>query len=87
MSYSIGSSLLSNNTTTKQLANSASSVGSKLSSAENSYISAVKSGDQGAIAKADVEYKKQQASYEALMQIIKNRYETMIRVIRNMSVS
>ena len=87
MSYSICNSLLSNSNTTKQLANSASSIGSQLSTAENSYISAVKSGDEGAIAKDDIEYKKQQANYEALMQIIKNRFETMIRVIRNMSVS
>jgi len=69
------------------LASQAGGVADSLTSAENQYLAAVKSGDKGSIAEAEVQYRDKQAAYESMMQMIKNRYETMMRTIRNMSVS
>ena len=87
MSNSISSFVSGRQNAASSLVNEATNVAKSLTSAEDKYTSALKSGDKSAIVEAQVEYQNQQENFEALIQMLKNKYETMIRVIRNMSVS
>ena len=69
------------------LAECAKDAANKLSGAEANYINAVKSGNQGEIAKADGAYKERQLAFESISQMIKNKFETMMRLIRNLALN
>ncbi len=69
------------------LMNAASSLGQELSGAQSEMLSAAKSGDPGKIQAADIKLKQKQAAFQALTNIVKAIFDTMMAVIRNLRVS
>lgn len=85
MSNSISSNYSSSSTAA--LASDAKAIGGNLSNAQKALTDAAKSGDQGALAEAQAELQKQQTAFQAVMQMITDRFKTMRDLISNMKLS
>ena len=81
-----GLSLSQNSNTYSSLQKATSTVGSKMASAEKQLTDAANSGDQGKIAEAQAEYQKWQQIFSTISQILSNKFQNAMSVIRNMSV-
>ena len=69
------------------LAANASKVAGNLTAAEENYASAAKSGDKAKLIEAEMIYQQNQESFDAIMQMLKNKFETMRQLIRNMALN
>ncbi len=81
-----GLSLSQNSNTYDSLQKATTVVGSNMANAEAKLAAAAKSGDQGKIAEAQAEYQKWQQIFSTITQILNNKFQNAMSVIRNMSV-
>jgi hypothetical protein len=69
-----------------QFIKASADAGMNLKSAESKLLSAIESGDEMAIQKAQILYNKALRVFAALNEMIKNAHEMMMSVIRNLRI-